>query len=245
MNPNLPPEARTSPLERLETAVDSMTLAQQENTNILKGLEPVMEALIESYVHGTQEVKQAIASIEDYVSKIEPVSVNQNAVAAIAKLNKIFSKPDLFKMPEPQVIAESKETVKAIRDLIETVDSKPMEFNVENDFTKLEKALGRIEKLIKIEIPIEDGRVKVKLSDADLKRIGEGLSFPISIGTASEDTLAKIPGLSIPIHDSVYATYPTSSTEKYTYKLSGRTVATVDVIYTDSTKATLTSVIKS
>ncbi len=239
------PQPVMSPLERLETATDAMTIAQNENTTVLKGLEPVMEALIHSYVQGTQEIQAAIKSIEDYVSTIEPVAINQESLSLLSQLQKTFSNPNLFQIPEPTVIAESKETVKAIRDLIKTVDSKPMEVNLENDFTQIEKALKRIEKLIKIEIPLDDGRVAVKLSDADLKKLAQGLSFPIAVGTASEDTLAKIPGLSIPIHDSVYATYPTSSTEKYTYKLLGKTVATVDVVYTDSTKAVLTSVIKS
>ena len=182
----------SSPLERLETAVDAMTEAQVQNTDILKGIEPVMEALITSYVQGTQEIKSAIESIEQYVSEIEPVKVNQEAVAAIGKLQKTFANPNLFKVPQAQVIAESKETVKAIRDLIKTLDLKPLEVNVENDFTKIEKALEKLQKLVKVEIPVEDGRVKVKLSDADLKKLGEGFSFPISVGTASEETLKLI-----------------------------------------------------
>lgn len=185
-------QPRLSPLERLETSVDSMTHAQVENTTVLKGLEPVMEALIHSYVQGTQEIQAAIQSIQQYLSQIEPVTVNQEAVAAIAKLSDTFSNPNLFQIPQPTVIQDSKDTVKAIRDLIKTVDLKPMEVNVENDFTKLEKALGRIEKLVKVEIPLEDGRVAVKLSDADLKKLGEGFSFPIAVGTASEDTLKLI-----------------------------------------------------
>ena len=45
--------------------------------------------------------------------------------------------------------------------------------------------------------------------------------------------------------DSVYATYPDSVTEVYTYQLAASTVATVTVIYTDSTKANILSVVKS
>jgi hypothetical protein len=169
-----------------------MTSAQEENTKILKGIEPVMEALIASYLKGTNEIQSAIGSIEEYISTIEPIAVNKEAVAAIGKLQKTFSNPNLFKIPEPTVITESKETVKAIKDLIQTVELKPMEVNLSNDFTKLEKALGRIEKLVKFEVPLEDGRVAVKLSAEDLKKIGAGFSFPLSIGTASEDTLQLI-----------------------------------------------------
>lgn len=192
MDPQLLPDARTSPLERLESAVDAMTTAQTENTQILKGIEPVMEALIASYLQGTKEIQSAIKSIEEYVSEIEPVKVNQEAIAAIGKLQKTFSNPNLFKIPEPTVIAESKDTVKAIKELIQAVELKPMEVNLSNDFTKLEKALGRIEKLIKVEIPLDGGRVAVKLSEADLKKIGSGFNFPLAIGTASEETLQLI-----------------------------------------------------
>lgn len=45
--------------------------------------------------------------------------------------------------------------------------------------------------------------------------------------------------------DSIYATYPTTSTEQYVYKNAGVTVGTVLVTYTDSTKAVLTSVVAS
>lgn len=45
--------------------------------------------------------------------------------------------------------------------------------------------------------------------------------------------------------DSIYAAYPNTTTEVYTYKLSGATVATVTVLYVDATKAQLVSVIRS
>lgn len=46
-------------------------------------------------------------------------------------------------------------------------------------------------------------------------------------------------------YDSIIATYPTTSSEVYTYKLLAVTIATVTVTYTDSTKQTLTSVVRS
>ena len=50
------------------------------------------------------------------------------------------------------------------------------------------------------------------------------------------------------IFDSVVATYPTTSSEVYTYKtggVSGTTVATITVTYTGSDKLTFSSVVKS
>jgi len=46
-------------------------------------------------------------------------------------------------------------------------------------------------------------------------------------------------------HDEIQATYPTTSSEVYTYKLSGASVAVVTVTYTDATKEVLTSVVRS
>lgn len=71
---------------------------------------------------------------------------------------------------------------------------------------------------------------------------GSGLS-----GLATEATLLKIPGLAIPIYDYIAVTYPDSVTEVYTFKTGGSggsTVATVTVVYTNSTKANLLTVTK-
>lgn len=46
-------------------------------------------------------------------------------------------------------------------------------------------------------------------------------------------------------YDAIYATYPNTTTEVYTYKLTGTTVATVTVIYTDATKDVLDSVVRT
>lgn len=46
-------------------------------------------------------------------------------------------------------------------------------------------------------------------------------------------------------HDEIQVTYPTGTTEVYTYKLATVTVATVTVTYSDSTKAAIVSVVKS
>lgn len=55
-------------------------------------------------------------------------------------------------------------------------------------------------------------------------------------------------GFQIPSYDYIAATYPTSTTELYTYKtggVSGTTVATLTLTFTDATKAVLSSVEKA
>jgi hypothetical protein len=52
-------------------------------------------------------------------------------------------------------------------------------------------------------------------------------------------------GMAPDAYDEIQATYPTSASEVYTYKLNTTTVATVTVTYTDSTKEVLTSVVRT
>lgn len=62
---------------------------------------------------------------------------------------------------------------------------------------------------------------------------------------ATEATLQSVAGFNIPKYDTIEATYPTTSTEVYTYKYQTNTVGTITVTYSDATKAELTSVVLS
>ncbi|HEX8266970.1 MAG TPA: hypothetical protein VF596_16330 [Pyrinomonadaceae bacterium] len=232
---NLKLPQTSSPLERLETTTEALVLSQHQTSKqtieTLKNLEPVMEALIVSYTEGAKQIAESIASIEEYLGKIEPVAVNDKMLPLLKKLDATFNRRNIFTVPEPKIIVDSRETVKAIRDLIETVDLKPMEVNLENDFTQLENALRRIEKLVKIEIPLDDGRIAVKLSDADLKKIGQSLSFPISVGTASEETLLAIKSQLTPTE--LYAPIDVASSGDNTLvaAVSGRRIKVLDYTF--------------
>ncbi len=46
-------------------------------------------------------------------------------------------------------------------------------------------------------------------------------------------------------YNAIYATYPTATTEVYTYELSAVVVAIITVTYTSSTKDVLTSVVRT
>ncbi len=67
-------------------------------------------------------------------------------------------------------------------------------------------------------------------------------------GLATEETLLKVPGLSIPIYDYVSVDYPTATTEVYTFREGGSggvVVATVTITYTDASKSDLSTVEKT
>lgn len=83
-------------------------------------------------------------------------------------------------------------------------------------------------------------------SDKDSIKIDNIVSDHVN--PATEETLQSIAGLSIPAHDYIAATYPTTSQEVYTYRLggvSGIVVGVITVNYTDATKEILSSVVKS
>ena len=68
------------------------------------------------------------------------------------------------------------------------------------------------------------------------------------INPATEETLESVAGFNIPKYDYIGVTYPDGVTEVYAFKTggsSGTTVGTLTVVYTDSTKANLSSVTKS
>jgi hypothetical protein len=67
------------------------------------------------------------------------------------------------------------------------------------------------------------------------------------VNPATEDTLAKLPGLSIPIYDYA-ALAQGSTTDVWTFKTGGAggsLVATVTITYTDSGKGTISTVVKT
>jgi hypothetical protein len=69
----------------------------------------------------------------------------------------------------------------------------------------------------------------------------------VSFSDATEYTLEKVPGLSIPIHDYIsQAQNATQDIWSFFFGGSGGTlVATVTITYTDATKATIASVAKT
>ena len=56
-----------------------------------------------------------------------------------------------------------------------------------------------------------------------------------------EVAIRTVQGLSPAEFTKIEVTYPDASTEVYTYKLNGTTVGVVTVVYTDGTKAVLSS----
>ncbi len=70
----------------------------------------------------------------------------------------------------------------------------------------------------------------------------------LEINPATEETLQVVAGLNIPKYDYVVVTYPTTTSEVYTFKTGGAggtTVAVVTIVYTDTTKDFISTVTKT
>ena len=110
---------------------------------------------------------------------------------------------------------------------------------------EVDKILAKLPSSTKREISIAyekataDKYINVRLTD--------GIKFysAFSSGGGGGGDISAIKGFALGQYDAIEATYPSSSSEQYTYKLAGETVAIVTVTYTDSTKEVLSSVVKS
>ncbi len=82
-----------------------------------------------------------------------------------------------------------------------------------------------------------------QISDKINRSYREDLLLPNSTRQAVTALIES--GLINTSFDTILATYPTTSSEQYEYKLLGSTVFTITVTYTDSTKEVLTSVVRT
>jgi hypothetical protein len=114
------------------------------------------------------------------------------------------------------------------------------------DLSKVEKKLDEHKKLLKeiVDKPVGGGGGGgggSSFTDAQGKSVYVTLNPDGSLPVSATINNTLVPEQ----HDEIQATYPTTSSEVYTYKLSGASVAVVTVTYTDATKEVLTSVVRS
>ena len=81
------------------------------------------------------------------------------------------------------------------------------------------------------------------IDDREYRKFVESLTRPDH--TAIETFVGNSAPISGLDYDTITATYPTTSSEVYTYTLLAATIQVVTVTYTDDTKKILTSVVYS
>ena len=87
---------------------------------------------------------------------------------------------------------------------------------------------------------------EILINDADDSiKIGNGSGTYMAVNTDGS-TNTTINNAIVPYKfDSIFPTYPNATTEIYQYKNAGATVATVTVIYSDSTKNFINSIVRT
>ena len=151
-------------------------------------------------------------------------------------------------------IPEQKDYSGQIKQILDSLTGKK-ELNLKSLEEGLDKILKAVDTPDFLNDIVEYNRVKVSLSDEQIKKLGKSMSvsvasgsgFPESsqadlkriadnqgnINTATEETIQSIAGLNIPKHDTEELVYTDGVLTSIVYKLAGATVATETLIYTN------------
>jgi|GEM_PF-5393908 len=151
-------------------------------------------------------------------------------------------------------IPEQKDYSGQIKQILDSLTGKK-ELNLKSLEEGLDKILKAVDTPDFLNDIVEYNRVKVSLSDEQIKKLGKSMSvsvasgsgFPESsqadlkriadnqgnINSATEETIQSIAGLNIPKHDTEELVYTDGVLTSIVYKLAGETVATETLIYTN------------
>lgn len=151
-------------------------------------------------------------------------------------------------------IPEQKDYSGQIKQILDSLTGKK-ELNLKSLEEGLDKILKAVDTPDFLNDIVEYNRVKVSLSDEQIKKLGKSMSFSVASGSgfpessqadlkriadnqgninsATEETIQSIAGLNIPKHDTEELVYTDGVLTSIVYKLAGATVATETLIYTD------------
>lgn len=197
--------------------------------NLRKAVAPVVEQFLKSDIvtrivsESNQELK---SELETVLSKVVAVSaqVAQQKPTDLsgieAKIEDVVTKQVSSADNLSKLAAEQQTTlIKALQQVYDQV-------------SKATPALtDKTDAMDYVNVRLTDGKSFYKAIDQMMSAVSESYTGPSGLVTAP--------------YNSISATYPDEVTEVYTYSRGNQTVATVTVVYSDSTKATLISVTKS
>ena len=218
------------------------TVSDQEPADLSE-----ITALLRSVLQETEKIPKSHNDIKipeqvDNSDKLEKLESAIKAVDASIKAQKLVAEAPIVNVPEavvnvdkPDLSPIEQEQKKTRTDLVKAIKGIVIP---ETDIKPLEKELKKLNKLFN-----------------EFVEYGTGSSGGGGGGSGGGLTDAELRATPVPTtinntlvpekHDEIQATYPTTSREVYTYKLSGVSVAVVTVTYADATKEVLTSVVRS
>lgn len=194
---------------------ESQKKSHDELISEIRGQKQLLEKLVDSI----KEVDKSV-SIKEYPDKIEVSNFPQQKAVEVKKPSwlKQFSLNDLLS---------------SLADMLSAFGSR--RFNVNLDEYKTSKNA--------ISVRLSDGKTFINQLATAVGMAGGGRDR-ISVENLGEISFPDV-GINLPEWDSVVATYPTTSTEVYTFTFDSVEVATVTATYTDETKEVFTSAVVS
>jgi DNA repair exonuclease SbcCD ATPase subunit len=260
-------EKQLKKLERLSNLENEPNLSLYEE---LSDLNDKMEALqgvlseinskeVKTYSEELETLHNAILSLtRSVIDKDTVVNIPLDQLSSqLVKVEQAIKNIKLEKTEFPKELNLNEDQLNALLLEIQAIPPFPYQ-----ELEKLILGIGKKISDIKLEIPEQEqfdyDRLDRKFNE--LVRAVKNVSITVSSGGGGIDDVSRqnltnisnntssIAGLSIPAHDYIAATYPTTSQEVYTYKTggaSGIVVGVITVNYTDATKTILSSVVKS
>jgi len=204
----------------------------EELGKVIDSLENLKEVLVKkelSVIVPMDEMTMCIKCVETAVKNIPKVIIPNEFILNASQLEELKDKKEII-IPEFPL----KEIEKLLIDLGNKLETK--EEDCEDDFT-----CEKLDELIKAVKEIKMGDVTYS-GYKDINIINRS---NVQINPATEETLQSVAGFNIPTYTVIEATYPTTSSEVYTYKNITTTVGVITVVFSDATKTVLTSVTKT
>ena len=246
------------------------TLKTHENTDLTE-----VTATMKGVLEEVSKLPKELPTFEqkDYVAQFDSLTNAIKSVEKVVKAQKLVAEAPKVTVEAPRITVEQNEVdISALENELQTSRkefTKAIKSIVipETDTKGIEKQLKSIDKLLNefLDAPRGGGggggrATPYETADGMPKfiTVGDDGTIPVSVSGGTPVgglTDAELRATPVPTtinntlvpeqHDEIQATYPTSSSEVYTYKLSGASVAVVTVTYTDATKEVLTSVVRS
>jgi len=220
--------------QELINAINRIKLEKNDLTGLSKTIDSIsskVQELVDKKVEfNIDDLRISLKSIDDTFKKFKIENPDLSKIEQ--SLSKLLLAVSSIRIPEherlPKTFPLPEEQIQALK------------FVLSKDFVSTVEGIKKA---------IENLRISGGGGGADvvgIKNLVNGKEVRATIAT--DETAQSIAGFNIPAHDYIAVTYPTTSSEVYTYKVGGSggtTVGVITVVYTSSTKEVLTSVTKS
>lgn len=245
-------------IDELKSHIFSVKIENQvdiQRVEVVNHKEDKEDVIVSNLDYIKEPLEKSLANIASILEKqIEEKKESkgeeyEESVKLLESINKIYTELSSSDIAS-EIIPKLEEIKKGIEEKSFSIDLSKIESGFESLFLLVD-LLGEVKRF---------DRLKVELPDKQIEKMAKSITIASSSNTshtrnsagaiinpATEETLSAVAGLVTNSYDYISVAYPGVETEVYTYKdggAGGTTVATVTVVYTDSTKQNLSTVMK-